>query len=168
VLLGLSEFSADRQGHQLEGLLGTLDASVVFLRSGVDWKLTDAKKILIPTAGRGGHESLLALLLGRLLRTNEREVTFLRVLPTSAKADEVRIAKRDLRRLADDAVRDQCHVEVVQSDDALTTIASHADASDLLILGVQRLGRRKKLFGNFTRQIAQRTRCPIIAMSRRG
>jgi nucleotide-binding universal stress UspA family protein len=37
-----------------------------------------------------------------------------------------------------------------------------------LILGVQRHGRRKKLFGGFTRQIAQRTTCPIIAMSRKG
>ncbi len=76
--------------------------------------------------------------------------------------------QRDLGRLADDEVRQPCQVEVVQSDDALATVAERADESDLLILGVQRHGRRKKLFGGFTRQIAQRTSCPIIVMSRRG
>ena len=50
----------------------------------------------------------------------------------------------------------------------LETVARRADESDLLILGVQRHGRRKKLFGGFTRQIARRTSCPIIVMSRRG
>jgi nucleotide-binding universal stress UspA family protein len=38
----------------------------------------------------------------------------------------------------------------------------------LTILGVQRHGRRKKLFGDFTLQIAQRTSCPLIVISRRG
>jgi nucleotide-binding universal stress UspA family protein len=168
VLLGLSDISEDGCGGQLESLLGELDANVVVLRSRKGWRLTNAKQILVPIAGRGGHEHLLALLLGRLLRSTKREVTFLRVLPASAKPDEVRRAKRDLDRLADDQVRRQCQVEVVQSDDALKTVAQRADESDLLILGVQRHGRRKKLFGSFTLQIARRTSCPIIVMSRRG
>ena len=39
---------------------------------------------------------------------------------------------------------------------------------DLVIVGAQRLGRREKLFGSFTRQLARQTSCPIIVMSRRG
>ena len=169
VLLGLSEISQDRQGTELESLVGTLDADVVVLRASPDWQVADAKKILIPIAGRGGHEHLLALLLGSLLRSAQREVTFLRILPDKAGPKELRRAKRELRRLADDEIREQpSHVEVRTSDDPLGTVAECADESDLLILGVQRHGRYKKLFGDFTRQIAQRTSCPIIVMSRRG
>ena len=92
----------------------------------------------------------------------------MRVLPSRAQPDEVHRAKRDLNRLADDEVRQPCRVEGLLSDDALATVADRARECDLLILGVQRFGRRKKLFGKFTRRIAQRTSCPIIVMSRRG
>lgn len=168
VLLGLSEISDDNHGTHLESLLGTLDANVVVLRSNKDWRLTDAVKILVPIAGRGGHEHLRAQLLGSLMRSTKRELTFLRVLPNAASAEEVRHAKRDLRRLVDDEVREPCIVEVVQSDNALETVVERANESDLLILGVQRHGRHKKLFGDFTRQIARRTTSTIIVMSRRG
>ena len=79
----------------------------------------------------------------------------------------MRRAKRNLRQLADD-VRGTCRIQVARSDDAIRTIAGRADEADLLILGVQRHDKRKKLFGDFTKQIAQRTSCPIIVMSRRG
>ena len=168
VLLGLSEISENNQGTQLESLLGALDSNVAVLRSRKEWRLSNVQKILVPIAGRGGHEHLRAQLLGSLLRSTPRELTFLRVLSTTASSEEVRLAKRELRRLADDEVRERCNVEVVQSDDALQTVVDRANESDLVILGVQRLGRRKKLFGQFTRQLAQRTTCPLIVMSRRG
>jgi nucleotide-binding universal stress UspA family protein len=168
VLLGLSEISDNNQATHLESLLGSLDANVVVLRSGKDWRLTDVRRILVPIAGRGGHEYLRAQLLGSLMRTSGRELTFLRVLPKAATADDVRHAQRELHRLVDDEVGKPCVVEVVQSDDALATVVDRANKSDLLILGVQRHGRRKKLFGGFTRQIAKRTACTIIVMSRRG
>lgn len=168
VLLGLSKISDDKHGTQLESLLGELDANVVILRSRDDWRLAEASRILVPVAGRGGHEHLLAQLVGSLLRTAEREVTYLRVLPVGAKPEETRRARRDLELLVDDDVCDRCRVDIVQSDDAVATVAELSNQSDLLILGVQRLGRRKKLFGTFTRQIAKHTDCPLIVMSRRG
>ncbi len=168
VLLGLSEINEDSHDMQLESLLGTLDANVVVLRSRSDWRLMDAKQILIPIAGRGDHEHLRAVLLNSLLRSMKREVTFLRVVPTSASQDEVRRAKRHLSQLANDEIRQRCQIELLQSDDAPAVVAERADKADLIILGVQRHGPRKKLFGRFTRQIAQRTSCPIIVISRRG
>jgi nucleotide-binding universal stress UspA family protein len=168
VLMGLSQISSDRDGTHLESLLGELDANVVILRSRVDWRLADATKVLVPVAGRGGHERLLALLVGSLLRKAERQVNFLRVLPTGANLDEVRRAKRELGRLVDDEVRERCDVSVVRSNDPVATVTEAAHESDLLILGVQRFGRRRKLFGSFTRTIAQRTSCPLIVLSRRG
>lgn len=168
VLLGLSEVTHDDRGAMLESLLGALDANVVVLRSPKDWRVADVRTILIPIAGRGGHEHLRAQLLGSLLRNAQREVTYLRVLPTTAGSDEMRRAKRDLKRLAEDEARQHSKIDIIQSDDALTTVAERANQSDLVILGVQRHARRKKLFGEFTRQIAQQTTCPIIVTSRRG
>ncbi len=168
VLLGLSQISADAHGESLESLLGTLDADVVVLRSRKDWRITDAKKILVPIGRRGGHEHLLALLLGSLARTIQPEVTFMHVLPVASADDEVRRAKRDLRRLAADVMRKRATTEVVRSDDALMAVIDRAQQFDLLILGVQRIARRTKLFGSFARQIAQRTECPLVLMSRRG
>lgn len=168
VLLGLSEISENQDRTRLESLLGRLDANVVVLRSRKDWNLADAARILVPIAGRGGHEHLRAQLLGSLLRSAQRQVTFLQVLPTQARPEELRRAQRDLNRLAHDEVRQPCQVRVIAGDDPLQTIVEQADESDLLILGVQRHGRRKKLFGDFTRQVARHTECPIIVTSRRG
>jgi nucleotide-binding universal stress UspA family protein len=168
VLLGLSNITDHKHGSQLESLLGQLDANVVILRSRDDWRLDKASRILVPVAGRGGHEHLLAQLVGSLLRTADRQVTYLRVLPRGARKDEIRRARRELELLIDDDVHDRCQVEIRQSNDAVGTVAQLADQSDLLVLGVQRLHRRKKLFGTFTREIAQQTDCPLIVMSRRG
>ncbi len=166
VLLGLTEISQENQGAQLESLLGTLEADVVVLRSSKDWRFADATKILIPVAGRGGHDELMALLLGSLLRSGRRQAIFLRVLPERASDDEVRRARRELRHLADDI--GGCGFETIQSDDPLDAICERIANVDLVILGVQRHGRRKKLFGRFTRQIAQRSSTPLIVISRRG
>jgi nucleotide-binding universal stress UspA family protein len=170
VLLGLSEISESTQDRPQEELLGRLDADVVVLRARPGWRLSKAIRILVPVAGRGVHEHLRARFLGSLVRTSEREVTFVQVLPRSRKPSEVRRAQRDLRRLGDDEVGEhyRYQVEVLQSDDAVAAIAERAAQCDLVILGVQRLGRRRKLLGEFTRQVAARTSCPVVVMSRRG
>ena len=119
-------------------------------------------------SGRQLNSVLLALLLGSLARTIQPDVTFLHVLPSQAAADEMRRAKRDLRHLAADMMRRRADIEVVRSDDALMAVIERAQQFVLVILGVQRLGRRTKLFGSFARQIAQRVACPLVLMSRRG
>jgi nucleotide-binding universal stress UspA family protein len=47
-------------------------------------------------------------------------------------------------------------------------VAREASSRDLVILGVQRLHRRRKLLGRFTLEIARKTCCPLIIISRRG
>ena len=168
VLLGMSEIADDTRGTRLESLLGTLDANVVVLRAPPAWQLADARRLLVPVGGRGGHEHLLVQLLGSLLRTAQREVDFLRVVPVASRPAEIRRARRELDELVDDQFGERCLVRVVASDDPLTTIGQHADDSDLVIMGAQRLARREKLFGKFTRALAQRTECPIVVLSRRG
>ena len=168
VVLGLSRFSSSEKGTPLELLLGTLDADVVILRARPDWKLSGVRRILVPIGTRGGQESLLARLLGSLGRTQKLEVTLLRVVPAETPPRERQRMQRDLERLARDVFAGASSGEVLASHDPQHCVAKRAKEFDLMILGVQRIGRHQKVFGRFTRAIAQRSECPIIVMSRRG
>ena len=168
VLLGLSEIGAEQRNERMERLLSELDTDVVVFRSTPQWDPTSARKIVVPIGGKGGHDHLRAMLLGSLSRTAEREVTFIRVLPSASADDDIRRARRELKRLAADEVRHHSNVVVVQSDEPLQTIVDHISEADLAILGVQRLSRRHKLFGGFVRQVAQQTDRPLIVVSRSG
>lgn len=168
VLLGLSEIGAEQRNARMERLLSELDTDVVVFRSTPEWDPQNARRIVVPIGGKGGHDHLRAMLLGSLSRTAEREVTFIRVLPTNAAADDIRRATRELKRLAADEVRHHSNVVVAQSDEPLKTIVDYIGNADLAILGVQRLSRREKLFGGFVRQVAQQTNRPLIVVSRSG
>ncbi len=168
VLLGLSDVSDGHDGMPLEQLLGQLETDVVVMRAPRNWQLSDAQNILVPVAGRGGHDRLLARLLGSLSREQKREVTFLRVVPSNASAKDLHRFQRDLARLSRDNIRGKCEKSVIRSDDPIATIAQQTEQCGLLILGIQRIGPREKLFGSFTRELVKRTTCPIIILSRRG
>lgn len=168
VLLGLSQLGGAQDRTPLEKLLSRLNSDVVVLRAPENWQLSDAKNILVPVAGRGGHDRLLARLLGSLSREQKRDVTFFRSVPTSTSAKELGRVQRDLARMARDNLRGRCGRTVIHSDDPISATVEAAENCGLLILGIQRLGPREKLFGQFTREVAKRTTCPIIAISRRG
>ncbi len=165
VLLGLSKINEAEDGASLEWFLSTISADVVVFRAGTRMKFDEAKRILVPVAGRGGHEYLLARVLGSVTRESKREVTFLRIVPEGTATDEIRKAKKELARVAQDNVPGRCQWIVVPSDDIVGTIVDRANDSDVLILGVQRVARTQRLFGNLTRQIATRTDCAVIVMS---
>ena len=168
VLLGLSDISQDQESSPLEKLLSQLNTDVVVLRSPKQWQLSDANRILVPVAGRGGHDRLLARLLGSLSRAQKREVRFVRAVGPKTSTREFNRVQRDLLRLARDNLRGKCETDVIRSDDPVAAIVSEAEQCGLLILGIQRLGPREKLFGRFTREVVRRTSCPILILSRRG
>ena len=170
VLLGLSDLEHHVEGETapIERLLSTLESEVVILRAPENWQLRDAKRILVPVAGRGGHDRLLARLLGSLAREHQREVVFQRVVPSGVTAKEHARVTKDLQRLAKDNLRGPCELIVQRSNDPIAAIAQQAESCSLLVLGIQRLGPKEKLFGRFTRQLARSTSCPIIILSRRG
>jgi nucleotide-binding universal stress UspA family protein len=168
LLLGLSRLSEDVVGTPLDQLMSQVDCDIVVLRAPKGWQLADAHRITVPIAGRGGHDRLLARLLASLSRSNQRDITFLRVLPEQATAQERRQAEHDLKRSARVLCLSSTESTVVGSDSAVDVVAEHADQSDLAILGVQRVSRRQKLFGQFALQVARKTSCPMILISRRG
>jgi amino acid transporter/nucleotide-binding universal stress UspA family protein len=167
VLVGLSDITNPASDSPVERLLSRIDTDVVVLRAAPNWQLADSKKILVPVGGRGGHDHLLTRLLASLSRKQQREITFVRVVSSSLPAAEVKRIRRELDRMAHDNAASNSRREVILSDDPIAAITDRAAASDLVILGIQRIGRTQKLFGSFTRQVASRSACPIIVMSRR-
>lgn len=168
VLLGLSEITEDATDTPIEGLLGRLDMDVVVLRAPKGWHLVKRQRILIPVAGRGGHDHLLIRLLGSLARRQQCEIRFVRVIPTNAPEPERRKAARELKHLAGINFSGACQCDVIASDEPIKSIVEASKDAGLMILGVQRIGPRKKLFGSFTRQVAKQSGCPLVVISRRG
>ena len=167
LLLGLSQLSDATAGLPLDSLMNLVDCDLVVLRSPRDWRLANVRRILVPIAGRGQHDDLLARVLASFSRGGERQVTALRVLPSATTAGQRETVERSLKRM----VRDVCHgnptTEVVLSDSAVSAIAQRATDTDLMILGTQRDGRRR-LFGPFVTQIAHATSVPLLLISRRS
>ncbi len=168
VLLGLSEISEGENRASLEDLLSRLDTDAVVLRAPGRWQLSEAKNILVPVAGRGGHDHLLTRLLGSLSREQKRRVTFVRTVPTSTSTKEYRSAQRDLKKLARDNLPGQCETMVIRSDDPVTVVAEMSEHCGLMILGIRRIGPHEKVFGSFTLELAERISCPIVVLSRQG
>ncbi|MEM9364945.1 MAG: amino acid permease [Planctomycetota bacterium] len=174
VVLGLSEITSDSEGTPQEKLLGELATDVIVLRSPPGWEWSRIKRVLVPVGGKGGHDHLLARLLSSISRhaaiwqSEVGPVEFVRVVSNDLGEKEMLALNRDLKRMAAEHTRTMSRSNLVASDDPVDTIASQADENTLVILGAQRIGPRKKLFGRFVRQVAQQTQGPIIVLSRRG
>jgi nucleotide-binding universal stress UspA family protein len=168
LLLGLGTLSDEAAGTPLDELMGRVDCDIVVLRAPKGWRLADVRRILVATGGRGGHDRLLARLLASFSRSNRREIIFVRVLPERASDEQLWQAERDLDRTAHDLGLSNAEVVIATGDSAVDVLAEYACRSDLVILGVQRLSRRQKLFGQFTLQLARKTSTPMLLISRRG
>jgi len=54
------------------------------------------------------------------------------------------------------------------SDDMVAEVVERSAGSDLVILGLQRIGRRRKVFGEQMLEIAQAVKCPILMINHRS
>ena len=137
----------------------------MILRARENWQLSKAERILVPVAGRGGHEYLMSGVLGSLSRDNNRKITYLRVMPPgTSHADEQR-EQRAMRELAEDQMRSQAEIQIVQHKEAALAIAEQAQDFDLIILGATRSDRKAKVIGKFTQRITELTDCPLLVLS---
>ena len=169
LLLGLSKFTDSRTEKNLEILLNRVDSDVVILRAPSDWQMLDVKRVLVPVGGRGSHGELLARILGSISRSGNPEITFLRVLPENTDWKTYDRARRELfLYAADQAVDGEIKVRVEKSNDTVTHLISRVKESDLAILGIQRLGRRRKFLGELTLRIARETDRPLLIISNRN
>lgn len=169
LLLGLSKFTDSHTEKNLEILLNRVDSDVVILRAPSDWQMLDVKRVLVPVGGRGSHGELLARILGSISRSGNPEITFLRVLPENTDWKTYDRARRELfLYAADQAVDGEIKVRVEKSNDTAAHLINRVKESDLAILGIQRLGRRRKFLGELTLRIARETDRPLLIISKRN
>jgi basic amino acid/polyamine antiporter, APA family len=169
LLLGMSKLDeTSPTARNLEKLMSAVDSDVVVLRAGADWNLEGARRILVPVGGKGYQDALRGRMLGSLARTGEREVTYMRVLTSQVNENEYDKIENELKRFAQGESPGFNRVVLVRSDNAIEEVVRECEQSDLTIIGVQRLGRRKKLFGNFAMEVVKRTSKALMLISRRG
>ncbi len=167
LLLGLTNLNEKSQ-ERIEYVMNRVDSDVVVLRTTHMWRLSEVKKILVPVRGSGAQDELLARLLGSICRAGNPEVTFLKVLPEDATWQQTDKARKALFQIAEDQVpHGQIKVVIVKNNNVSEEIISHAQDSDLMIVGLQRFSRRHKEFGKLPLYIAQGTDCPMLMISRK-
>ena len=77
LVVGLSRIAPSESGTHSERLLSATPADVVAPRAPNQWSVERVSKILVLVAGQGGHDRLRGRILGSLVRTGHREVTYL-------------------------------------------------------------------------------------------
>lgn len=168
LLLGLSNLGQENALKGIEGLMNRVDSDVVVLRMADDRNFSSVKRVLIPVAGHGGQDRLRARLLGSLQYTGIEKITFLRILPKNADHEQVKRSGKILKRQAEDEQAEHAEIMVIKSSDPTDEIIRRASGFDLLILGLQRLGPHRKMFGKAALKIAKNTSCGLIMINRKG
>ena len=167
LLLGLSHMDAPEALQQLEQLMSTVASHVIVLRAPHGFKLSSVQKVLVPLAGRGSHDQLRARLLGNLYRNGIRDITFLQVLPEHSSPRSVEKARKWLHSMVQDELAGDGSIEVICSNQSAESIIDRAKDADLLVLGLQRFARQKKLFGDVVLHIARQTSCGLVLINRK-
>lgn len=166
LLLGLGSLSDETTNQRIEDLIGGLHSDIVILRAPLGWTLAEVRQVLVAAGGRGDQSVPRARFLATLCREGQRAVSYLQVVPTRATRAELVVARKRLERLAQDEVSGGAEVEIVRGDvfDELVRAAAEAD---LVVLGLPRRSRTRKLFGEMTVRLAGETSGPLLLISRR-
>lgn len=168
LLLGLRRFDAHESAAYIEKIMRTVDSDVVVLRAPHGWQLSEVKRILVPVGGHPDQSTLRARLLANLCRSGVEDISYLRSVPVGASARERRVAKREIERLTRDEAPGDCRELIVEADDVVRAVCEQAQDYDLIILGLQHLGRRHRRIGRISTAIANQTNCPLIFIGERG
>ena len=167
ILLGFQQITEENVGTPLENLISSVDCDVALLRAPPDWNLSRVKRVIVPVGGHGTHDIQRARFLGSLRRNQNPKMTFLRILPTGSSETDIRRARNEVGRIAQDKAPGSQY-EVSLSDSVVDEIKRYAANSDLAILGLQRINRRHKAFGDLAVQIARDTSCATVMLSQSG
>jgi len=166
LLMGFSNIT-EHVMNKVEELIGRVACDVVVLRAPNGWKLTDARRVLVPVGGRSGHRVLRARLLGSLQRTGLRSVTFLQVVRPDVSDQARAEMEKELRQFASDESPENLTTVVESSSDVIAAIKSRSQAADLIILGLQRQDSNHRVFGDFALAVARQTTCALIMISQK-
>ncbi|MDA0840406.1 MAG: universal stress protein, partial [Planctomycetota bacterium] len=168
LLLGFSNLTEKMLATDLEHLISGVKSDVAVLRARPGWKLSNVEKILVPVGGASGHHILRARLLGSLWRGGPKQVTFMRILPEDASDEAYGQARNRLLILARNEAHGETEIRLIRSSEPAIEVVKAAAETDLIILGIQQLAQKRKVFGSFALHIARETDCPLLMIGSRG
>lgn len=166
LVLGLTHFSGTETENRLEELINRVDCDVVVLKAPEGWRLSSVRKVLVPAGGKSVNYMLRTRILSSLWRLNGPEITFMRIVPEHLNTEEVKRAWRLLVAIAGDEAPGVPQVKVAQNDSVEDAVLGEAARSDLLVLGLQHTGRKRRRFGDLTLNIARKADCAVILISK--
>ena len=169
LLVGLGMIPTGGQlDNDIEDLMNEVDCDVAVMRASPGWTLEQAKRILVPVAGRGEEHGLRARVLASICRDTDRALTFVTVLKEDASDQAMAAARRNVSQLADVKTGGTTKVEVLRHDDPVAALLEASTSHDLIILGLSRGGWGKRLLGDFAVRLAHEATCPAILLSSRS
>jgi amino acid transporter len=166
LLLGPGDFSDEKTTSKLEQLITRVPCDVVVLRqphSG--WKISEAKRVLIPIAGFDKHDLLRARIAASLWRNFQPEITFMQILPEDATNAEIRKQYRLIQHFGEEIIPIGFHSNVILSNNVMQTLVEETARHDLMILGLGRLMPGDTAFGKIPMEIIQKTNTAVIFIS---
>ena len=168
LLLGLSDLNDNQTNHNLEKLVKHVKADVVVFRQPYSgWKITEARKILIPVAGIQSNDPLRARVAASLWRASQPEITFIQMLPSNTTQDVVQKNYSRLSRFASRIIPGKTEVRIIPTDDIEAELIKQASGHDLVIMGLGKASEHEKAFGKLSHSLAEKTNSALIFISKK-
>lgn len=168
ILLGLSDLNDFQTNMNLEKLVKHVKSDVVVFRQPYSgWKITEARKILIPVAGFESHDPLRARVAASLWRASQPEITFIQILPLNTSRETLQKNNSNLSRFAGRIIPGKTEVRIITNDDVVSELIKQAAGHDLVIMGLGKAGKHQKAFGNLALTLAEKTDTALIFISKK-
>ena len=168
LLLGLSDLNDIQTNENLEKLVHHVKSDVVVFRpphSG--WKVTEARKILIPVAGLDSNDPLRARIAASLWRASQPEITFVQILPENTPEETIKKNQLRLSRFASRIIPGKTDVRIIPSGDVTRELVQLSLDHDLVIMGLGKPGVHEKAFGKIPLTLAEQTESALIFISKK-
>ena len=168
LMLGLSDLNDAQTSENLEKLVKNVRSDVVVFRQPFSgWKITDARKILIPVAGLDSNDPLRARVAASLWRASQPDITFVQILPSNTPDEKIRNNHKRLSRFAGRIIPGKTEVRILTSDNVIDELIKQSQEHDLVIMGLAKAGLHEKAFGNIVHVLAEETDTALIFISKK-
>lgn len=166
MLLGLSSLSDLQTTDNLERLIQRVRCDVVVFRQPYPgWKISQARKVLIPVAGHQSHDALRARVAASLWRTVQPEFTFVQIMPPGTSEKDQQSQLMSLERFAGRIIPQKSDCRIILSGNVRETLVELTDSHDLVIMGLGKSGANNKVFGQIPIEMAEKTDTALIFIS---
>jgi len=168
LLLGLSGLNDFQTNQNLEKLVKNIMSDVVVFRQPYSgWKITQARKVLIPVAGFDSHDPLRARVAASLWRASQPDITFLQIMPSNATTESIQKNNLKLSRFAGRIIPGKTEVRIILNDDIASELIKQASGHDLVIMGLGKAIENQKAFGHLALLLAEKTDTALIFISKK-